>query len=225
MRASVCVTAAVFVVCVAGTAAAQSKPAAPSQPKPAAPASTQVPPTTTATPTAPASAAAGTITPPTDYVIGEGDILIITYWRDKDMTSEAVVRPDGRITLPLLNDVDASGKTPEQLRDHLLKVSVKYLEDPNITVGVKAINSRKVYIVGGISKPGPYDLNVPLDVLSLISMAGGLKDFVHGKKILIVRTENGKQTSIPFNYQEVESGKNLRQNILLKPGDRVVVPE
>jgi polysaccharide export outer membrane protein len=175
---------------------------------------------TTATP-----AASAAITPPADYVIGPGDVLIITYWRDKDMTSDAVVRPDGKITLPLLNDVDASGLTPEQLRDRLLKISVKYLEDPNITVGVKAINSRRVYITGGINKPGPYDLAGPMDVMSLISMAGGLRDFVNGKRILILRTEGSKQTAIRFNYREVEEGKNLQQNIPLKPGDRIVVPD
>jgi hypothetical protein len=98
----------------------------------------------------------GLITPPADYVIGAGDVLAITYWRDKDgMSGDYGVRPDGKITLPLLNDIDVQGLTPEQLRQKLTKVSVAILEDPTITVGLRAINSRKVYIGGGILKPVP----------------------------------------------------------------------
>ena len=141
------------------------------------------------------------------------------------MTSEVLVRPDGRITLPLINDVDAAGLTPGQLRDRLMQASVKFLADPAITVGVKAINSRKVYISGGVAKPGPYDLVDQMTVMSLIAAAGGLRDFVTGRKILIIRRENGKQIALPFDYRDVLSGQNLDQNIVLEPGDLVVVPE
>jgi polysaccharide export outer membrane protein len=194
------------------------------QAKPPAPAPTQGP----KTPPTAGAIQPDLINPPADYVIGVGDVLFVNYWRDKDnMTGDYPVRPDGKVTLPLLNDVDAAGLTTEQLRDRLTKASLKFLEDPTITVGVRAINSRKVYISGGIIKPGPYDLLIPMDVFSLIATAGGLKEFVNGKNILIIRDEGGKQNTFPFNYQDFSRGRAdaLRKNIPLKPGDRIVVPE
>jgi polysaccharide biosynthesis/export protein len=200
--------ATVLAVSVAVPGFAQQKPATP----PAA--------------TTPASAPAGSlVTPPTDYVIGAGDVLAISYYKEKDMTSDYIVRPDGKITLPLLNDLEAQGLTTDQLREKLTKESVKYYVDPQITVGVRTINSRKVFISGGVNKPGAYDLLIPLDVFSLISVAGGLKEYVSGKDIIIIRTENGKQNSLKYNHKEVSAGKNLGQNIPLRPGDRVAVPE
>ena len=191
-----------------------------------APAPTPPPPSAAVTPISqPRNPAATAPTRPPDYVIGAGDILIVSYWNHKEMTSEVLVRPDGRITLPLINDVDAAGLTPGQLRDRLMQASVKFLADPAITVGVKAINSRKVYISGGVAKPGPYDLVDQMTVMSLIAAAGGLRDFVTGRKILIIRRENGKQIALPFDYRDVLSGQNLDQNIVLEPGDLVVVPE
>jgi len=194
------------------------------QAKPAAPAPTQGP----KTPATAGAAQPDLINPPPDYLIGVGDVLFVNYWRDKDnMTGDYPVRPDGKVTLPLLNDVAAAGLTTEQLRDRLTKASLKFLEDPTITVGVRAINSRKVFILGGIQKPGPYDLLIPLDVVSLMAMAGGLKEFVNGKNIVIYRDENGKTNTFTFNYQDFSRGKPdaLRKNIPLKPGDRIVVPE
>jgi polysaccharide export outer membrane protein len=167
-----------------------------------------------------------TITPPADYVIGVGDVLAIVYWRDKDMTGDYAVRPDGKITMPLINDVDVQGQTTEQLRARLTKLSAQFLEEPiTISVLLRAINSRKVYITGGIAKSGSFDLLVPMDVFSLIATAGGLKEWISGKNILIVRTEGGKTTTSTFNYQDFQKGKDLQKNILLKPGDRIVVPE
>ena len=181
-----------------------------------------------ATPPAGAAAASRGAAPaaavPADYVIGPEDVLSVVYWRDKDMTTDVAVRPDGRISLPLLNDVQAAGLTPAQLRDRLMEVSKKYIEDPSITVVVKQINSRKVFITGEVNKPGPYPLVGPTTVLQLISIAGGLRDYADSKKILIVRNENGRPMSYLFNYKDVVSRKNLRQNIELKPGDTVIVP-
>jgi polysaccharide export outer membrane protein len=159
-----------------------------------------------------------------DYLIGTEDVLSIVFWRDKEMSSEVTVRPDGKITLPLLNEVRAAGLTPGQLKDLLVEESKKYVEDPNVTVVVKQINSRKVFITGEVGKPGPYPLLEPMTVLQLISVAGGLKEYADGKKIVILRTENGRQTSYPFNYKDVVTRKNLRQNIELKPGDTVIIP-
>ena len=161
---------------------------------------------------------------PPDYVIGPDDVLGIVYWKDKDMTTDAHVRPDGRIALPLLNDVQAAGLTPEQLREKLTEESKKYMEDPSITVLVRQINSRKAFITGEVNKPGPYPLITPTSVMQLIAMAGGLKEYANGKGIIIMRTENGRPISLKFNYKDVIAGKNLKQNVELKPGDTVVVP-
>jgi polysaccharide export outer membrane protein len=172
---------------------------------------------------APPTAAPG-VTPPPGYVIGVEDILTIVYWRDKDMTTDVTVRPDGKISLSLLNDVQAASLTPAQLRDRITEESKRYLEDPNITVVVKQINSRKVFITGEVAKPGPYPLTGPTSVLQLIATAGGLRDYADAENVVIVRTENGRQTTFRFNYKDVTSRKNLRQNIDLMPGDTVVIP-
>jgi len=161
---------------------------------------------------------------PPGYVIGTDDVLSIVYWKDKDMSADAKVRPDGRIALPLINEVVAAGLTPQQLHTKLTEESKKYMEDANITVVVREINSRKAFITGEVNKPGPYPLTAPTTVLQLISLAGGLREYADSKKIVIMRSENGRQISLPFNYKEVASGKKLQQNIELKPGDTVVVP-
>jgi polysaccharide export outer membrane protein len=168
-------------------------------------------------------AVAPVVTPP-DYVIGPDDVLGSVFWRDKDMTAEVAVRPDGKISLPLLNDIQAAGLTPPQLRDRLTEEAHRYIEDPNVTVVVRQINSRKVFITGQVAKPGPYMLSAPTTVLQLISMAGGVAEYAKSKKIVVMRTENGRQMSYPFNYDEVVSRRKLQQNIELKPGDTVIVP-
>ena len=180
---------------------------------------------------APTSAAAAAAAPrPTDpvvppgYVIGTDDVLSIVYWKDKDMSADAKVRPDGRIALPLINEVQAAGLTPQQLHTRLTEESKKYMEDANITVVVREINSRKAFITGEVHKPGPYPLTQATTVMQLISMAGGLREYADAKKIMIMRSENGRQVSLPFNYKDVAAGKKLTQNIELKPGDTVVVP-
>jgi polysaccharide biosynthesis/export protein len=161
---------------------------------------------------------------PLGYSIGPDDILSIVYWRDKDMTMDVQVRPDGMISLPLINEVLAAGQTPEQLREKLTEESKKYIEDPNITVIVKEIRSRRVFIQGQVAKQGEYKLSGPTNVLQLISLAGGLGEYADSKNIMVLRVENGKQVAHKVNYKEVISGKKLAQNIELKPGDTVVVP-
>ena len=203
--------ASLLVVVLAAPAFGQApKPAPPQTSAPASP--------------TPGVVAAPAVTLPPDYVIGPDDLLGIVYWKDKDMTTDAHVRPDGRIALPLLNEVQAAGLTPEQLREKLTEESRKYMEDPNITVVVRAINSRKVFITGEVNKPGPYPLAGPTSVMQLIAMAGGLREYANSKGIVIMRTENGKPISLKFNYKDVIAGKNLKQNVELKPGDTVVVP-
>jgi len=162
---------------------------------------------------------------PVGYLIGPNDVLSVTFWHDKEMNAEAVVvRPDGNITLPLLNDIQAAGLTPAQLRDRILTEAQQYIEDPSPTVSVKEIKSRNVFITGQVDKPGPYPLAGPMTVLQLIAMAGGLKEFADGKNILVMRSENGRQVAYQVDYKELLKRKNLRQNIDLKPGDTVVVP-
>lgn len=158
------------------------------------------------------------------YVIGPDDVLAILFWRDKDTSAEAVVRPDGKITLPLINDVQAAGLTPDQLRAQIQTLSEKYFEEPNVSVVVRQVNSRKVYITGMVGKPGPYPLTSRTTVLQMIDMAGGLADFAKKDKVMIMRTENGQTSSFKFNYKDVSQGKHLEQNIELKPGDTVIVP-
>jgi polysaccharide export outer membrane protein len=126
--------------------------------------------------------------------------------------------------MPLVNDIKAAGLTPEQLRQELTKAASKFLEEPSVTVGIKAINSRKVYITGMVGKGGAYPLTGPTTVVQLISIAGGLQEFADSKNILVVRNEDGKQVAYKFNYKDFSKGKNLKQNIELKPGDQVIVP-
>jgi len=161
---------------------------------------------------------------PPEFVIGPNDTLSVLFWRDKDMSADVVVRPDGNITLPLLNDIQAAGLTPDQLRERILVEARRYIEDPSPTVVVKEINSRKMFITGMVEKPGPYPITGPTTVLQLIAIAGGLKEFADGKNILVMRNDGGRQVAYTFDYKELLKGKNLRQNIELKPGDTVVVP-
>jgi len=163
--------------------------------------------------------------PPASYIIGPDDVLSVLFWRDKDMSYDVVVRPDGKISLPLVNDIQAGGLTPSQLRDNVNTIARRFVEEPSVTVVVKQINSRKLYITGQVEKPGMYPMSSGTTVLQLISLAGGLKEYIDGKRILIMRTKDGKQTIRMFNYREVTSGKHLEQNIELQPGDTVVVPQ
>ena len=166
---------------------------------------------------------AGVPTPP-DYVIGPDDVLSIVVWRDKDMSADVGVRPDGKISLPLINEMQAAGLTPEQLRLALTEAANKFVEDPAVSVVVRAINSRKVFITGQVAKPGPYPLSGSTTVLQMIATAGGVGEYSKSEKIVVMRTENGKTVSHKFNYKDVTEGKNLQQNIDLKPGDTIIVP-
>ena len=167
----------------------------------------------------------GGVTPPPDYVIGTDDTLEIVFWREKDMSAGVVVRPDGKISLPLLNDLQAAGLTPDQLRESVQTEAVRFLEDPSVTVIVKQINSRKVFITGQVANPGPYPLSGPTTVLQLVAIAGGLTEFADQERIIVWRNNPlGQQISYLFNYKAVSHRRNLEQNITLRPGDTVVVP-
>ena len=161
---------------------------------------------------------------PSDYVIGPEDVLGVVFWRDQEMTGDVTVRPDGMITLPLIGDLRAVGLKPSALRDGIAAAASKYLEDINVTVVIRQINSRKVYITGEVKTPNAYPLTGPRTVMQLIALAGGLNEYADGGNITIMRTEGSQARTFKFNYKEVSKGRNLAQNIELKPGDTVVVP-
>ena len=171
---------------------------------------------------APAAKAAGTSLP-RDYVIGPEDSLTVVFWRDKELSADVIVRPDGKISLPLLNDVQAAGLTPEQLKGSLEEAAAKFVEGPNATVIVREVRSRKVYVVGEVANPGTVVLMSEMNVLQLIAAVGGLLEHADRKNIAIVRQVDGQERRFKFNYNDVVKGKQLQQNILLQPGDMVVV--
>jgi len=161
---------------------------------------------------------------PPDYVIGPEDVLSIVFWREKDLSADVVVRPDGKISLPLLKDVQAAGLSPDQLTDALVKAAAKYVSQPNATVMVKEINSRKVFVVGQVAKPGTFPLTGDMTVLQAIAVAGDVLEYAKATKITVVRQEGGAEQRFKFNYRDVLKGKDVGQNIRLKPGDTVIVP-
>jgi polysaccharide biosynthesis/export protein len=171
-----------------------------------------------------ADTATATAAVPADYVIGPDDQLSVVFFQNRDMSADVVVRPDGKISLPLVNDVVASGLTPEQLRERVTGQAKRFVQDPQATIVVKQINSRKVFIIGSVEKPGTYPLTGPTTVLQLIATAAGIKEYADSRKIVVLRNEAGRSATIPFNYKDVIAQKNLEQNILLRPGDTVIVP-
>jgi polysaccharide export outer membrane protein len=194
----------------AGAASAQDSKAQDAKAKPAAP------PCTTCGQAAPPA------TSP-DYVIGSEDTLHVSVWKEPDLTATLPVRPDGKISLPLLNDVQASGLTPMQLASDLTSRLKKYVSDPQVTVVVTQMNSQKVFLLGEVLHTGAVPLSPNMTVLQVLSTAG-FSQFANTKGIYVLRTENGKQDKLPFNYKAVVKGEHMEQNILLKPGDTVVVP-
>jgi polysaccharide export outer membrane protein len=159
-----------------------------------------------------------------DYLIGVEDVLGVVFWREPDMTGDVTVRPDGLITLPLVGDIQAAGLRPDALREEIRKAAARFVEDPNVTVVVRQINSRKVFITGQVAQPGSHPALAPMTVMQLIALAGGLTEFADKENISVLRVEQGQTRSFKFNYKDVSKGKNLAQNIVLKPGDTVVVP-
>jgi polysaccharide export outer membrane protein len=164
------------------------------------------------------------IEPPGDYVVGPEDVLGIVFWRDRDLSADVIVRPDGRISLPLLNDVDVAGLTPEQVRTRVVEGAKRFVDEPTATVVVRQINSRKVFITGNVERPGTFPLLRSITVLQLIALAGGLKEFAKAGDIVVVRNDAGHQSTLSFNYDDLKRQKNLAQNIVLKPGDTIIVP-
>ena len=158
-----------------------------------------------------------------DYVIVSDDTLHISVWKEPDLTATLPVRPDGKISLPLLNDIPAAGLTPMQLAASITEKLKKYIADPRVTVVVAAMNSRRIFVSGEVTHSGAMPLLPHMTMLQALS-AAGFTQFANLKKIYLLRTENGQQVKLPFNYKEVVKGKNPQQNIMLQPGDTIVVP-
>jgi polysaccharide biosynthesis/export protein len=158
-----------------------------------------------------------------DYVIGADDTLRISVWKEPDLSETLPVRPDGKISMPLLNDIPAAGLTPVQLKDSITERLKKFIADPRVTVVVTAMNSRRIFVSGEVVHSGPMVLLPHMTMLQALSQAG-FTQFANVKTIYLLRTENGKQEKLPFNYKEVIKGNHPEQNIVLKPGDTVVVP-
>jgi len=160
---------------------------------------------------------------PSDYVIGADDMLKISVWKEPDLSETLPVRPDGKISMPLLNDIPAAGLTPLQLKDSITDKLKKYIADPRVTVVVTAMNSRRVFVTGEVVHSGPLALLPHMTMLQALAQAG-FTQFANLKSIYLLRTENGRQVKLPFNYKDVVKGNHPEQNILLKPGDTLVVP-
>ena len=159
------------------------------------------------------------------YVIGPQDVLSINVWKEPEISMASVpVRPDGKISLPLINDIQAAGDTPMQLTAEIRDKLKTYVNDPRVTVIVTAINSERVYLLGEVLRPGAYPLLPDMTVLQAISSSGGFTQYANSKKVYVLRSENGKQKKYPFNYKAVVKGENPGENIALKSGDTIVVP-
>lgn len=201
-----------LVVGAIAPAAAQSRATTPAPPGPQAPA------------TVPPAAVAPAAVVPAGYVIGPEDVLGIVFWREAEMNGDVTVRPDGRITLPLIGEIHAAGLSAETLRDQIQTAAGKYMTAPNVAVVIRQINSRKVFITGRVTTPGTYLLAGPRTVMQIIALAGGLNEYADSKNITVLRVQNGQSRTFKFNYKDVARGKNLEQNIPLEPGDTIVVP-
>lgn len=211
-----CLTLGLVGLAAAGATQAQApvaRPASPPAPAPMAAAAAT-----------PAPAQALDRQPDPDYLIGPTDVLSIVIHDDKEIPSDVTVRPDGKITLPLINDVIAAGLTPAQLRVRITELEKRFIKVPVVTVIVKQVNNNRAFITGQVRTPGSYVLPGPTTVLQLLAMAGGFAEFADREHILIARVEQGVQTSFTFNYDRALKKQDLSQNILLKPGDTVVVP-
>ncbi len=210
-------------------AAAQAAPVGPT-PVPQVPETKPVPPppatvNTPGTPgenkpAAPAATAAGAPVDANSYKVGPADVLNVRVWNQAQFSGPVSVQQDGKITLPLVGDLQAGGLTPVDIQEVIAKALTKYIVKPLVTVTVQEVGSKRYYMDGEVNHPGEYALVVPTTILEAISKAGGLQEFANGKKIYVLRGDK----RIPFNYKDVLRGKHMDQNIPLQPSDHVVVP-
>ncbi|MFO0720200.1 MAG: polysaccharide biosynthesis/export family protein [Nitrospira sp.] len=158
------------------------------------------------------------------YHLGPEDVVMISVWKDENLTREAIVRPDGMVSFPLIGDVPAMGHTVEEVRQDIAKRLARFIPNPHVSVAITKLQSYKVYVMGRVTKPGEYLVGHYTDVLQALSLAGGLTPFASENDIKIIRRENGDQRVFLFRYGDVQKGRDLNQNILLERGDVVMVP-
>ncbi len=156
---------------------------------------------------------------PNTYILGADDVLTVRVWREADLSGSRVVRPDGKITMPLINEVKAAGLTPIQLGEEITNALTKFVNSPQVEVSVEQVRSRRYFVDGEVGRPGAYPLATPTTVFEALSMAGGFREFANKKGITIIRGDK----RLKFNWNEVIKGRNLSQNILLENGDHIVV--
>jgi polysaccharide biosynthesis/export protein len=159
-----------------------------------------------------------------NYFINPGDILQISVWKEDNLNRELMVRPDGKFSFPLVGEVETKGLTVEQVNIEITERLEKFIPDPEVSISIQQIVGNKIYVIGKVNRPGEFVMNHDIDVMQALSMAGGTTTFAGLNKIKILRREGDKQIAIPFQYADVERGKNLEQNIILQRGDIVVVP-
>lgn len=158
---------------------------------------------------------------PKTYKIGPEDILRITVWREPELSTAVQVRPDGKITLSLIGELQAAGQTPEELREQIVEALTEFIHKPEVGVFIQSVQSRRFYVMGEVNRPGTFPLVVPVSVLEALTNAGGFKEFANTKKIRILR----KGKVLIFNYNDVSKGKNMDQNVQIQNGDYIIVPE
>jgi polysaccharide biosynthesis/export protein len=220
MRNAICVLAVVALAFCGLLAAQQPAPEQPSPPAQAVSANPE-PPKAGAEPAIETKVGSNaTAVDPKAYVIGAEDVISIRVWREPENSGNFVVRPDGKVSVPLIGEVKAAGLTPEQLSASISQGLQKVMVHPEVTVGVERVNSKKYYIQGEVNKPGSYPLVIDTTVLEALVNAGGFREFANTKKIVILRGSD----RLKFNYHEVTKGKKMEQNILVKNGDQIIVP-
>jgi polysaccharide export outer membrane protein len=161
---------------------------------------------------------------PDNYIIGQGDVLEIFVWRNPELSRQVMVRPDGKISLPLVQDLPAEGFTAMQLREEITKQLKQYVKTPTVTVIVSQINSYKITVLGRVAGPGVYPITTKTTIIEAISMAGGFTEWANRKKITLIREEGGKRRRYQINYKKIESGEDPTQNVTLRRNDTVIVP-
>jgi len=159
-----------------------------------------------------------------EYRIGAGDVLQLFVWKEPDLSRDITVRFDGKVTVPLLGDVEAAGRTPQQLGEELSRSLGRFLAAPQVTLGVSQANSARFHVLGQVGRPGDFPLARRITVLQALAIAGGFKEFAKTDSIVIIRQDGDAETALSFNYKRVEGGKDLSQDILIHPGDTILVP-
>jgi len=161
---------------------------------------------------------------PDTYLLQPGDVLEISVWNEENLLKQVLVRPDGGMSFPLVGNVMAAGKSVAELQSLVTEKLAKYIPDPVVTVATQQLAGNKIYVIGKVNRPGEFPTNHYMDVVQALSVAGGMTPYAAANKIKILRRNNGELTAISFKYGDIEKGKNLQQNIVLKSGDVVVVP-